>query len=71
MPLNPLLVVSIITPTDAICLPATTTSLIDVGMVKFNPKVSHCSKILSLVIGTLITLLVVPAWNVALIGVES
>ena len=63
--------VSIIIPIVVICVPTTTTSLIDVGIVKFNSNASHCSKILSLVIGTLITLLVVPAWNVALIGVES
>ena len=60
-----------IIPIDVICLPAITTSLIDAGIVKFNRNVSHCSKMLSLVIGTLIILLVVPAWNMALIGEES
>ena len=54
-----------------VCLPVITTSAIGVGIVNLNSNVSHCSKILSLVIGTLIVMLVVPAGNVAFIGAVS
>jgi len=63
-------VLSIIVPIALLILPGTTTSLNDDGIVKVRLNDSGSSIILSLVTGILIVVLVVPAVNVAVIGVE-
>ena len=57
-------------PTAAAMFPETTSPLSAGGIVKLRSNVSDCSAILSIVTGTLIVVLLVPAVKVAVIGVE-
>ena len=57
-------------PTADVIVPGTTEPLSDDGIVKLRSNVSGCSAILSLVTGTLIVVVVVPAGKVAVIGLE-
>ena len=57
-------------PTADVIVPGTTEPLNDGGIVKLRSNVSGCSAILSLAIGTLMIVVVVPAVKVAMIGLE-
>ena len=57
-------------PTADVIVPGTTEPFSDDGIVKLRSNVSGFSAMLSLVTGTLIVVVVVPAGKVAVIGLE-